>query len=144
MNSPANKPKHLPMLAGGIAAILVSGIAVASIAMSVRGPDQVPAFAGPSEAAAVAAVAAPRARAYRCAECGVIESTRKIQSSGDNTGLSASERGAGSKRGEIGTQAVQNYEITIRLKDGSKRVITDPNPANWRSGERVTVIAGLS
>ena len=33
-------------------------------------------------------------------------------------------------------------EITIRLMDGSSRVIADPNPAQWRPGERVMVIDG--
>lgn len=144
MNTQANKPKHLQIVAAGIAAILVSGIAVASIAMSSLGVDRVQAFAGPSEVAAAAAAAAPRARAYRCAECGVIESMRKIEAPGGNTGSNASGRVAGGKRGEIGAQAARSHEITIRLKDGSMRVITDANPASWRSGERVTIIAGVS
>lgn len=144
MNTQANKPRHLPLLVGGIAAILVSGIAVASIAMSARGFDRVQAFAEPSEAAAEAAAAAPRARAYRCAECGVIESTRKIEAPGEKAGINASRRVAGGNRGEIEAQAVQNHEITIRLRDGSMRVITDAHPARWRYGERVIIIAGVN
>jgi hypothetical protein len=36
-----------------------------------------------------------------------------------------------------------SYAITIRLRDGSMRVITDAHPAKWRPGERVTLIAGM-
>ncbi len=60
-------------------------------------------------------------RTPRCAECGLIES------------ISAS----GSPAGSAGR------EITVRLQDGSSRVIVDPNPATWRRGERVVVIDGL-
>jgi outer membrane lipoprotein SlyB len=37
-------------------------------------------------------------------------------------------------------RSASHYEITIRLRDGSKRVIVDANPAVWRVGERVSVI----
>lgn len=141
MNTQANKPKHLPMLAGGIAAILVSCIAVASIAMSSRGLDRVQAFAEPS---AAAAAAAPRARAYRCAECGVIESTRKIGVRDEKAGAKAPGRMAAGSRDEFEAQPRQGYEIVIRLRDGSMRVITDAKPASWRRGEPVTIIAGVN
>ena len=37
-----------------------------------------------------------------------------------------------------------NYEITVRLQDGSSRVMSDTNPGRWRLGERVKVIDGLA
>jgi hypothetical protein len=56
-----------------------------------------------------------------CAECGLIESI----------GPSNPPGGSASR------------EITVRLEDGSSRVIVDPDPATWRRGERVMVIDGL-
>jgi len=142
MNTQANKPLHLPLLVGGIAAILVSGIAIGSLAISAQGFNGIPAPAEPPVAAAAPAIAAPGARAYRCAECGVIESTRKIEAADEKTGVDASGRITAGNRGGIERKPVRNYEITIRLRDGSMRVITDANPARWRHGERVTIIAG--
>ena len=144
MNIQANKPLHLPMLAAGVAAVLVSGIAIASIAISARGFDGVRTPAERSEAAALPAAAAPPSRAYRCAECGVIESTRKMKAAEERTGVNAPGRIAGSSRGEIEGKPARSYEITIRLQDGSMRVITDARSARWRQGERVTIIAGVN
>jgi hypothetical protein len=61
-------------------------------------------------------------RRPRCVECGWIESVRE-----------ADAPGAGSA----------GREITVRLENGSSRVIVDDNPAAWRPGERVTIIDGL-
>jgi hypothetical protein len=142
MNTQAIKPLHLPLLVGGIAAILVSGIAIGSLAISAQGFNGIVAPAEPPDGAAAPAIAAPGARAYRCAECGVIVSTRAIEAPDEKTGVIASGRIAAGNRGETGRKLVRNYEITIRLRDGSMRVITDANPARWRHGERVKIIAG--
>jgi hypothetical protein len=143
MNMQANKPLHLPLLAGGIAAILVSGIAIGSLAISAQGFNGIPAPAEPPAAIAAPAIAAPGARAYRCAECGVIESTRKIEAPDEKTGVNARGRIAAGNRGAIEAKPLGNYEITVRLRDGSMRVIRDAKPARWRHGEQVTIIAGL-
>jgi hypothetical protein len=58
-----------------------------------------------------------------CAGCGVIESVREIDARG--------EQAAGSTR---------NYEVTIRLQDGSRRVFNEATPRSWRSGTRIMVI----
>jgi hypothetical protein len=142
MNTKANKSVHLPLLVGGIAAILVSGIAIGSLAISAQGFNGVVASAEPPEAAVAPDIAVPGVRARRCAECGVVESTRKIEAPDEKTSINASEGIAAGNRGEIELKPVRNYEITIRLRDGSKRVITDAKPARWRHGERVTIIAG--
>jgi len=142
MNIQTIKPLQLPLLGGGIAAILVSGIAVAFLAISAQGFSAASVAAEPPEAAAPI-VAAAVARAYRCAECGVIESTRKIEARGEQTGAKAPRRMAAGSRDELEAQPPQSYEIVIRLQDGSIRVITDAKPANWRRGEPVTIIAGV-
>jgi hypothetical protein len=142
MNTQANKLLHLPLLVGGIAAILVSGIAIGSLAISAQGFNGTLASAAPPEVAAAPAISASGARAYRCAECGVVESTREIEAPDEKTGGNTSGRNAAGSRGAIEAKPVRNYEITIRLRDGSRRVITDAHPARWRHGERVQVIAG--
>jgi len=146
MNTQANKPLHLPLLVGGIAAILVSGIAIASLAISGQGFNGISAPAEPAVAAPAVeapAVAASSARYSRCAECGVIVSTREVEVSADKHGVDASGRIALCTRSEIGRNSVRKHEITVRLKDGSMRVITDAKPAKWIHGEAVTIIAGL-
>ena len=143
MNIQVSKALQLPLLGGGIVAVLVSGIAIAFLAISAQGFSGASVAAQPPEAAEAPAVAAPVARAYRCAECGVIESTRKIGTPDEKTGVKASGRMAAGSRGEIEAKPLQNYEITIRLRDGSMRVITDAKPAIWRRGEPVTIIAGV-
>ena len=142
MNTQANTSLHLPLLVGGIAAILISGIAIGSLAISAQGFNGIVASAQPPEAAAAPDIAAPGARAYKCTECGVIESTRKIEATDEKAGVNAWDRIGLGNRGETERKPVRNYEITIRLRDGSMRVIRDAKPATWRHGERVTIIAG--
>jgi hypothetical protein len=143
MNTQTNKSKHLLLVGGGIAAIPVGGIAIASLAISAQGFNGVSVSAEPPEASSSSPGAAPAPRDYRCAECGVIESAPKIEVPDEKTGFSASGRIAAGKRGEIEATPLRNYEITIRLRDGSMRVITDAKPARWRHGEPVTIIAGM-
>jgi hypothetical protein len=142
MNTQANNPLHLPLLAGGIAAILVSGIAIGSLAISAQGFNGSVPTAEPPAAAMTTDIAAPDARVYRCAECGVIVSTRAIEAPDEKTGVIAPGRIAAGNRGKIKGKPVRNYEITVRLRDGSMRVVTDANPARWRHGEKVIIIAG--
>lgn len=142
MNTQMNKLPRLPLLAAGFAAILVSGIALGSLAISGQGFDGRIAPAAP--AAAAPAVAAAGARSNRCAECGVIHSTRVVEESADRHGANASGRMAVCSKGGNGRNAALKHEITVRLQDGSMRVITDAKPAKWSRGEAVTIIAGLN
>jgi hypothetical protein len=130
---------HLRLLLAGIAGILVSGIAIASLAISSRGS---PAASAPDEpqVALVAPDIAPGARGYRCRECGVIESARKIEIPDELIQMHAPGRFAAG--GGI-DGAPERYAITIRLQDGSTRAIMDAHPANWRVGERVSLIGGM-
>jgi hypothetical protein len=58
-----------------------------------------------------------------CAECGVIESVREIDTRGERAG-----------------ESTKSYETTIRLRDGSRRVFVEATPRMWRSGTRIMVI----
>lgn len=143
MKTQADRPLPLPLLSGGIAVLLVSGIAIASAAVSVQGFDGIFTSTVAPAAAATAAITVSGNRAYKCAECGVIESTRKIEPSDVMSGLSAPDRIAAGNRGGIEETSLGSYAIAIRLRDGSMRVITDAHSARWRPGERVTLIAGM-
>ena len=65
---------------------------------------------------------------------------------GDNPALedsATSENGAGPRCPECGVVvSTSSDEITVRMADGSSRSITAENPARWRAGERLIVIAG--
>ena len=60
----------------------------------------------------------------RCPHCGWIESKREIEPS------------------VAQPHAVQNYEYTVRMADGSSSVFQETLPASWRLGERLMVIEG--
>jgi outer membrane lipoprotein SlyB len=44
---------------------------------------------------------------------------------------------------EKSARSTKSYEITVRLDDGSSRVINEANPPAWRTGDKVKVINGL-
>lgn len=78
----------------------------------------------------------------RCAECGMIVSVREIES--EDTGPGAAGGATAGNRDEIRVKTTRRYEITVRMADGSSRVIDATNPARWRTGERLIVIAGTN
>jgi outer membrane lipoprotein SlyB len=95
-------------------------------------PDQMPAVQTMSEARANA----------RCAECGMFVSMREVES--EHTGAGAAGGATAGSRDEIRVKTTPRYEITIRMADGSSRVIVDANPARWRARERLIVIGGAN
>jgi len=106
----------------------------------------------------------------KCNDCGVIESVREIAAKGEGSGLGAAggavvggllghQVGGGSGKqiatviGAVGgavagnevekrVKATKSYDITVRLDDGSTRVINEVNAPSWRSGDRVRVVDG--
>jgi hypothetical protein len=92
------------------------------------------AWAEPAPALAQEARSGIRARA-RCAECGVIESSSDTETPNEVAELSTESAAAGISSGRT---------ITVRLADGSRRVIGDSMSAHWRVRERVIVIGGLA
>ena len=132
MNTQIPKSIHVPLLIAGIAAILFSAAAMAIVPgmgwfhTPLEGVDSIVAQEQLAEtpAAPLAPLGAGKARAKaRCEACGVIESMRRVAPGGISPAI---------------------YEITIRLGDGSTRVISDASPATWRPGERMTLIDGAN
>ena len=187
----SNRGLHPLIWMAGIAIILFSAAGVAAlmgwIPTSMGTPaggserarlDQpVPTSAKPAAARAPAqsrAATAPTAAIApvpaKCADCGVIESTRAIEVAGVGSGIGAvggavvggvlgSQVGGGRGRdvatviGAVGgvvagneiekrTKASQRYEVTVRLDDGSSRVVQEANPPTWRAGDHVRVVDG--
>ncbi|MDP1716735.1 MAG: glycine zipper 2TM domain-containing protein [Burkholderiales bacterium] len=107
----------------------------------------------------------------KCAECGVIESTREVNRAGEGSGLGVvggavvggllgNQIGGGRGNqaatvvGAVGgavagnqieksVKSAKSYEITVRFDDGSSRVITEANPPAWRTGDHVKVVDGV-
>ena len=55
----------------------------------------------------------------RCAACGVVQAIRRIDAAGDTP---------------------ESYEFTVRLRDGSLRVSSEPSQAKWRAGDNIILI----
>ncbi len=105
-----------------------------------------------------------------CAECGVVESVREIDAKGLGSGLGAvgggvlggllgNQVGAGRGKdvmtvvGVVGgavagnevekrVKATKSYEVTVRLNNGSSRVISEASLPAWRPGDKVKIIDG--
>ena len=108
---------------------------------------------------------------WRCAECGVVELVREIETKGEGSGIGAvggavvggvlgHQVGGGSGQkiatvvGAVGGAVAGNevekrvksnktYDITVRLDDGSSRVISEANAPTWRAGDKVKVVNGV-
>ena len=109
----------MPLLIAIFTAVLLS--AAALVVASVLGWMSAPAAPSAPAPSAATSVAAVRAKP-KCAECGVVQSVRRVPVQGD-----ARET---------------YYEITVRLRDGSIHSHTEATPGNWRPGERIIYIAG--
>lgn len=157
MKTQANEARYLPLLIGGVAVILLGTCAIAAVVAwmptstdmagvvfvldKLRAPP-----AGPVGAQAQI----PPARAegdarvrVKCAECGVVESTREIEQRGEGVDPATAGGVTRGGRTEIPGKSTKSYEVTVRMKDGSSRVFMDTNPVNWRPRERVIIIEGV-
>jgi len=123
-----------PLLITGIAVILFSSAGVAR--MLGWGPNLTEDF---SNIAALENSATSESGAgSRCPECGFVVSVREIDTQGEFSGLGAVDAADEYER----LKSTRSYEINVSLADGSSRLITVADPANWRAGERLIVIAG--
>jgi outer membrane lipoprotein SlyB len=112
----------------------------------------------------------PVATVAPCAECGVIESVREVDAKGKGSGLGAvggavvggllgNQVGAGRGKdvmtvvGAVGggfagnevekrVKTTKSYEVTVRLNDGSSRVISEAGLPTWHTGDKVKVVNG--
>lgn len=165
MNTQVNKPPHMLMWIAGIAVILFSVVGIASF-MGWTSKDDASNNATPAKSSTNMS----NPFKAKCADCGRIESVREIVTRGEGTGLGAvggavvggvvgNQVGAGRGKdlatvaGAVGgavagneiekrTKSTKSYAITVRLDDGSSRVINETNPPTWRPGDQVKVNNG--
>jgi outer membrane lipoprotein SlyB len=186
METQANKSPHTLFWIAGIAVTVFSAVGIAAIMgwipTSTSSPSNSAVIAkqstAPAKSTASANTASEQARAQareqaraRCAECGVVESVREIDTKGEGSGIGAvggavvggvlghqigSGRGqdvatvVGAVGGAVAGHEIEkrvksskSYEITVRFEDGSSRVINEANAPSWRTGDRVKVINGV-
>ena len=126
----------------------------------------------PPQRVAAPAVAkpAPVVAAAPCAQCGVIESIRVVEVPAEGSGVGAvggavvggilgHQVGGGRGRdlatvaGAVGgvvagneiekrMKTTSSHEITVRLDDGSSRVLREGSATTWRAGQHVKVVDG--
>ena len=139
MKTQTGKSTYLPLLITGIAVVLFSTAGIARVMG--WGPNSTEDSSGilaPGQTGPVPTASEVRARP-RCVECGMIVSMREIESHDEDTGPGAAGRTTTGNR-----DGMRSYEIIVRMADGSSRVIEQANPARWRTGERLIVIAGTN
>lgn len=142
MENPGIRTPSSRLQMGGMVAVLLSlGALAALIAVM---PSVAAVSPAPTAALAVSAVE-PKLR-FRdgCEQCAVVTSIREIESLGHEV-----HSGAGSSAtkdiGNVMTEeSARRYDITVRMQDGSIRVIEQAGPANWRVNERLILIGGTS
>ena len=147
----------------------VSPAATASQAAPVKRVAPVP-RAGAATLPAPAPIVAAAVANARCAECGVIESVREVDTKGTGTGLGAiggavaggllgSQVGGGRGKdvmavvGAVGggfagnevekrVKSTKSYSVVVRFDDGSSRAFSEPILPAWRLGDKVRVVDG--
>jgi hypothetical protein len=125
--------KHLALSAGmvgggaGIAFLLAAIFALAAwlpgLAAVSPAPTPVSADAAQEDAEPPAAAA--------CVQCAVVISSREIAPA-DATDMRGAPAG------------VKRHELTVRMRDGSTRILAQAGPAVWRTRERMILIGDAS
>jgi hypothetical protein len=136
MRTQVDQYSHLAMWIASVAFLCVAGIAAFMTWMptAIGNPKDhaTPAASSRIPIQSAGAIAVDKASAgavgdastgTTCTECGVIESVW--------------ERAV---RSERAAESTRSYEITIRLRDGSRRVFSEATPRMWRSGTAVKII----
>jgi outer membrane lipoprotein SlyB len=179
METQANKSPHTLFWIAGIAVTVFSAAGIAAIMgwipTSTSSPVESTALTKPASPARTATARTNTAPAQvsakaKCAECGVIESVREINTKGESTGIGAvggavvggvlGHQVGGGRGQDIATvvgavggavagnevekrvNSSKSFDITVRFEDGSSRVINEANATSWRTGDRVKVVNG--
>ena len=145
-------------------------VEVAPVAPPVAAKVHTPQAAHAQTQAQAQPVIAPKPMPVKCIDCGVIESTREIAVKGEGSGLGAAggavlggllgNQVGGGRGKDIATvvgavggvvagneiekraKSTKSYEVTVRLDDGSTRVVSEANPPSWRTGDHVKLVEG--
>lgn len=141
IESRANEAPSLLQLLTGVAGILLATYGFALAMLWLPGSTAVAAV---SDAALPAMASADKPRGEpKCPECGTIGTTRQILPLDEPPGerlAAAVGRGGGRQLVAL----AKNYEVTVRMQDGSQRVFLEASATHWRQGERIILIDGSS
>ena len=191
METQANKSPHTLFWIAGITVTMLSAVGIAAIMGWIPTSFGHPSYntALEKHSTNTAQPAVPRAHTVpvqtanntpsaknastnvKCAECGVVESVREIETKGEGSGLGAvggavvggvlGHQVGGGRGQDIATvvgavggavagnevekrvKSTKSYEITVRFEGGSSRVIHEANATTWRTGDRVKIIEGV-
>ncbi|MBS1230808.1 MAG: hypothetical protein H6R17_4085 [Proteobacteria bacterium] len=108
-----------------LAIVFVSSVLTGVLALFPLASDQANAAPMVSEAEAVAYPVREAGSDPKCAQCGVVESTRELA--------------------RIAETSAKGVELTVRMKDGASHLFiaaSSESSASWRAGERVIFIDG--
>jgi hypothetical protein len=147
MSAHASRFARLPWTGVGVTAILTGATAIAAamiwLGAGSSAQDPAPALGNLVAAHGVPERASAGIRTRpKCPGCGVIVSMREVEPQSEASGQAGRDAVLASNTGEVQVTPVRGHEITVRMADGSSRVINHASPANWRPGERVVVIDG--
>jgi outer membrane lipoprotein SlyB len=124
-----------------VAAALPSSAAVAEPPYGARGATPVASY--PQQDSGIF-VEHGRQTVGACRDCGTVESIREVKQEAAGTGLGAIAGGAlgGAFAGhevEKQVRATQQYQVTVRLDDGSVRTFSETQAPVWHDGDRVRI-----
>ena len=173
METQAGKPLHPIVWIAGIALIVFCGVGAAAL-MGWIGTGKAVEQSPLTKLDKARAPERAHVAAKVCLECGVVQSVHEVDTKGSGSGAGAvggavvggvlgHQVGDGDGRkvatvvGAVGGALIGNeiekqvrtaksYEISVRLEDGSTRVITEASEPSWRPGDkvRVTSVDGLT
>lgn len=117
------------------------GAPIATLAPAPAVPGQARQATGVAVPAAVPAPAHPAVR-RPCADCGVIEATRQVDRRAESSALPAIGAMRAGNDIEQQAKASRSHEISIRMDDGSLRLIHQARRPDLRAGDHVRIIDG--
>jgi len=125
---------------GGIAAVLLS---LGALAALIAGMPSVAAVSSAPTFAPALSTDEPTSRVRnRCDQCAVVTAVREIGPLEHGIHSGPGRRTTTDVGNMMTGEGVRRHEVTVRMRDGSIRLIVQAGPANWRVNERLILIGG--
>src|SRR5438874_10016550 len=169
METQSGKTLHPLLWIAGIALIMFCGLGVAAMMGWIGGSTAK--TAEPSPISKLDKARAPHTAAKLCLECGIVQSVHEVDTKGKGSGAGAiggavvggvvgHQVGEGDNRkigavvgavagGLLGNEiekevrTTKSFEVTVRLDDGSSRVVSEATASPWHVGDKVKIINGV-
>jgi Na+-transporting methylmalonyl-CoA/oxaloacetate decarboxylase gamma subunit len=141
MENQGNRTPSVRLQMGGIAAVLLS---LGALAAMIAGMPSVAAVSSAPTVASAVSTDEPKPRVRdRCDQCAVVTAVRDIEPLEHGIHSGAGRRTTTDVGNVMTGESARRYEVTLRMRDGSIRVIVQAGPANWRVNERLILIGGV-